>query len=93
MNFYVMTLFPEMVEQGMQTSIMGRAMKKGLSNAAALAIEDYGNEILQTYAGYVFDFRNIREEMDYIKGTRVGKGRVNVAKFIEGLLLYRKSLL
>lgn len=79
---------PKNLEQRMR-----RAMKKGLSNVAALAVEDYGNEIVQTYAGYVFDFRNIREEMDYIKGTRVGKGRVNMAKFIEGLLLYRKSLL
>lgn len=78
---------PKNLEQRMR-----RAMKKGLSNAAALAIDDYGNEILQTYAGYVFDFKNIREEMDYIKGNSTGKGRVNVAKFIEGLLLYRKSL-
>lgn len=41
MNFYVMTLFPEMVEQGMQTSIMGRAMKKGLLSLQAVNIRDY----------------------------------------------------
>ncbi len=36
-----MTLFPEMVEQGMQTSIMGRAMKKGLLSLQAVNIRDY----------------------------------------------------
>ena len=30
MNYYVMTLFPEMIENGMHTSIIGRAMAKGL---------------------------------------------------------------
>ena len=30
MNYYVMTLFPEMIQQGMNTSIIGRAMAKGL---------------------------------------------------------------
>ena len=31
MNFHVLTLFPEMIEQGMNTSITGRAMDKGLA--------------------------------------------------------------
>ena len=29
MNFHVLTLFPEMIEQGMNTSIMGRAIERG----------------------------------------------------------------
>ena len=41
MNFYVMTLFPEMVEQGMKTSILGRAMEKGLLSLKAVNIRDY----------------------------------------------------
>ncbi len=41
MNFYVMTLFPEMVEQGMKTSILGRAMEKGLLSLEAVNIRDY----------------------------------------------------
>ena len=31
MNFHVLTLFPEMIEQGMNTSITGRAIAKGLT--------------------------------------------------------------
>lgn len=30
MNFYIMTLFPDMVMQGLNTSIIGRAAEKGL---------------------------------------------------------------
>ena len=30
MNFHVLTLFPEMIENGMNTSITGRAITKGL---------------------------------------------------------------
>lgn len=69
-----------------------RAIKKGLTNVANLGIDDYGNEVFQVYANYVFDFKNIKDEMEYIKGHSSGGGRVNISKFIEGLLLYRKSL-
>lgn len=72
---------------------MRRAIKKGLANVANLGIDDYSNEVFQVYANYVFDFKNIKDEMDFIKGSSSGGGRVNISKFIEGLLLYRKSLL
>jgi len=41
MNFYVMTLFPEMIEQGLNTSIIGRAMEKNLLSIKAVNIRDY----------------------------------------------------
>ena len=41
MNFYVLTLFPEMIEQGLGTSITGRAMQKGLVSLSAINIRDY----------------------------------------------------
>ena len=30
MNYHILTLFPEMVTQGLSESILGRAAKKGL---------------------------------------------------------------
>lgn len=69
-----------------------RAIKKGLTNVAHLGIDDYSNEVFQVYANYVFDFKNIKDEMDFIRGTSAGGGRVNISKFIEGLLLYRKRI-
>lgn len=44
MNFHVLTLFPEMILQGMQTSITGRAMNAGLLSVDAVNIRDYAEE-------------------------------------------------
>lgn len=41
MNFYIMTLFPELIESVVSTSIIGRAMDKGLINVKAINIRDY----------------------------------------------------
>ena len=41
MNYYVMTLFPEMIEQGLHTSIIGRAMAKGLLTLQTINIRDF----------------------------------------------------
>ncbi len=41
MNYYVMTLFPEMIEQGMNTSIIGRAIAKNLLSLTTVNIRDF----------------------------------------------------
>lgn len=41
MKFYIMTLFPDMVMQGLHTSIIGRAVEKGLLSIKAVNIRDY----------------------------------------------------
>ena len=41
MNFHVLTLFPEMIEQGVNTSITGRAINNGLLSINAVNIRDY----------------------------------------------------
>lgn len=41
MQFYIMTLFPEMVMNGLNTSITGRAIQKGLLSVEAVNIRDY----------------------------------------------------
>lgn len=41
MQFYIMTLFPEMVMNGLNTSIIGRAAAKGLLSIEAINIRDY----------------------------------------------------
>lgn len=40
-TFYVLTLFPEMIMQGMNTSIIGRAIEGGLLEIKAINIRDY----------------------------------------------------
>ena len=44
MNYHVLTLFPEMIMEGMNTSIIGRAIEKGLISLEAVNIRDYAEE-------------------------------------------------
>lgn len=44
MNFHVLTLFPEMVLNGLNTSITGKAVKKGLINIEATDIRNYSRD-------------------------------------------------
>lgn len=41
MNFHILTLFPEMVMNGLSTSIIGRAMEKDLLTIEAINIRDF----------------------------------------------------
>lgn len=41
MNYHILTLFPEMVLQGLNTSILGRAAEKGIITVEAVNIRDY----------------------------------------------------
>lgn len=41
MNFYILTLFPDMVAEGLNTSIIGRAADKGLLHIECINIRDY----------------------------------------------------
>ena len=45
MNFHIMTLFPEMVEQGLTTSILGRAVEHNLITIDAVNIRDYTDDL------------------------------------------------
>lgn len=44
MEYYVLTLFPEMIQQGMETSITGRAMERRLLSLHTVNIRDYTKE-------------------------------------------------
>lgn len=63
-----------------------RAIYKALANIASQGIEDYYNERFQKYNTTLFDFKEVRAEMEYINGKRNYRGRINIRKFIEGLI-------
>ena len=44
MNFHIMTLFPEMIQQSLSNSITGRASDKGYISFNAVNIRDYTND-------------------------------------------------
>lgn len=44
MNFYILTLFPDMVSDGLHTSIIGRAVQNGLLTIETINIRDYSKD-------------------------------------------------
>lgn len=44
MNFHILTLFPEMIMQGLSASITGRAMEKGIITINAVNIRDFSED-------------------------------------------------
>lgn len=54
MNIHIMTLFPEMVMGGLSTSIIGRAMEKGLLSIEAVNIRDYAYNKHQSVDDYPY---------------------------------------
>ncbi len=64
-----------------------RAINKGLINIASVGIEDYMNENFTRYSNSLYDFENVKAEMDYIRGKRDSGGKISVKRFIENILL------
>ena len=54
MNFHILTLFPEMVENGLKTSIIGRAVARGLLSIEAVNIRDFAFNKHQSVDDYPY---------------------------------------
>ena len=54
MNYYVMTLFPELIINAMNESIMGRAAKKNIISVEAVNIRDYAQNVHRQVDDYIY---------------------------------------
>lgn len=54
MNFYIMTLFPDMIQKGLNTSIIGKAVEKGLITIKTVNIRDYTKDKHQKVDDYPY---------------------------------------
>ncbi|QZY53828.1 response regulator [Crassaminicella profunda] len=68
-----------------------RAINKALANIANMGIEDYGNEMFIRYSNTLFDFKEVRKQMDFARGKSNYGGKISVKKFIEGIIVELKS--
>ncbi|QEK12801.1 response regulator [Crassaminicella thermophila] len=68
-----------------------RAIIKALGNIANMGIEDYGNDIFMRYSNTLFDFKEVRKQMDCARGKSNYGGKISVKKFIEGIIVELKS--
>ena len=81
MNYYVLTLFPEMIDAGMNTSITGRAIASGTISLESVNIRDFAEEKrkgrVDDYpygggAGMVMQAEPVMRSYEYVCG-RIGK--------------------
>lgn len=64
-----------------------RTINKGMSNVASLGIEDYLNETFVKFSNSLFDFDQVRLEMEFIRRKTNSGGKINIRKFMDNLLL------
>ncbi|MCI9023788.1 MAG: response regulator [Dorea sp.] len=68
-----------------------RAATAGLINLAHLGVEDYGNEIFTEYSNTLYNFEQVRREMDYIRGKSSKRGNVKIKHFLTTLSAYSQN--
>jgi|LGOV01.1.fsa_nt_gb two-component system response regulator YcbB len=63
-----------------------RAVNIGLNNLASMGIEDYMNITFTRYSNSLYNFQDVKAQMDFIRGKRKSGGKINVKKFIDNLM-------
>jgi two-component system response regulator YcbB len=64
-----------------------RAVSKALQNIATLGIENPNNPNFTRYSTCLFDFKEVKQEMDFLRDKSSYHGKINVKKFLEGIIL------
>lgn len=65
-----------------------RTATVGMINLANLGIEDYMNEVFVKYSNSLYNFEQVKKQMDYIRKKGKDKGKVNLKKFLNGMVFY-----
>lgn len=66
---------------------IARIITKAFKSMAALGSEDFMNPLFESYANQLFDFAEIRKEMNNLTGKSKKTGKINVKKFIESCII------
>ena len=77
---------PKSVEQRTR-----RAANAGMVNLAHLGLEDYSNDIFMEYSTTLYNFEQVRKEMDFIRGKSDKHGNVKIKNFLNALMLYSQN--
>lgn len=62
-----------------------RAIIKALGNIASMGMEDFDGEQFLRYASVLFEFKEVKKQMDFLRGKTSEGGKINVKKFLEGI--------
>ncbi|MFZ5352240.1 MAG: response regulator [Bacillota bacterium] len=64
-----------------------RAVSKAMKNIASMGIEDFANEKFNIYSTSLFDYTDIKAEMDALRGKKGVSGKVNLKSFFRRLMV------
>ena len=78
---------PKSVEQRIR-----RAASTGLVNLAHLGLEDYSNDVFTEFSNSLYNFEQVRREMDYIRRKSDKHGNVKIRSFLNALLSYCENV-
>ena len=78
---------PKSVEQRIR-----RAAYTGLVNLAHLGLEDYSNDVFTEFSNTLYNFEQVRREMDYIRRKSDKHGNVKIRSFLNALLSYCENV-
>lgn len=65
-----------------------RTVNIAMSNLANLGLEDYANDTFVEFSNTLFNFEQIRREMDHIRGKSQKGGNVKIRIFLNALVWY-----
>lgn len=63
-----------------------RAVGQALENIAEYGLDDYGHIAFEKYANTLFEFKEVRKEMDYIRKVTKSRGKINIKMFLVGIV-------
>lgn len=63
-----------------------RFVQLAMENLALLGVEDFSHYRLEKYATSLFNFKSIKQEMDYLRNKTEERGKVDVRRFIDALV-------
>ncbi|SDY34030.1 response regulator [Tindallia californiensis] len=62
-----------------------RTIKSALNNLSHRGLEDYHDDLFIRYSSLLFEFSEVRREMDFLKGKKATGGKISVRKFVDGI--------
>lgn len=62
-----------------------RTITKALQNIASIGIEDFYNDKFTQYSTTLFEFKEVKQEISFIKEKSPFRGKINVKKFLAGM--------
>lgn len=63
-----------------------RLVQLAMENIANIGVEDFSNYKFERYSTSLFNFKSVRQEMDYARGKGISRGKVDVKRFLDGLI-------